>query len=216
MNLQEMRTKIERKKGQKEQILITIRSLGEEITQLQKSVIASEEAQTIIQIEARKTQAELEYRLSELVSLCLKSVFPNPYEFVVNFIIKRGSTECELLFKRNDNLLKPLEASGIGAVDVAAFGLRIAAWSLSKPRTSNVLILDEPFKHLKGIEANKRVIQMVKALSKQLDLQIIMVSDERVPLAEIEKGADKIFKVTMTDDVSSIGVYRDDQPQISI
>jgi len=49
---------------------------------------------------------------------------------------------------------------------------------------------------------------MVKALSKQLGLQVIMVSDERVPIEEIEKGADKIFKVVMKNDVSQIGVYK--------
>jgi len=208
MNLQEIRNKLERKKGQKEQILSSITKADATIKGLEKDIIVSEKARTIMQIVAQETQQELEYRLSELVSLCLKSVFPNPYEFVVKFVTRREKAECDLLFKRNEFLAKPKDASGIGAVDVGAFGTRIASWSLSKPRTRPLLLLDEPFKHLKGIEANIKVIQMVKALSKQLGLQVIMVSDERVPIEEIEKGADKIFKVVMKNDVSHIGVYK--------
>ena len=206
MNLYEFRQKLERRKGKRDQISDDLKSSRQTIKGLQKEIIVSEKVQIIIQIVAKETQEELEYRLSELVSLCLKSVFPNPYEFVVEFNIRRGKTECDLLFKRNKQLLKPVDASGIGIVDVAAFGLRVAAWSLSKPRTRSVLILDEPFKHLKGIESNKKVIQMVKALSEQLGLQIIMISDERVPIEEIEKGADRIFEVSIKKGVSQVGV----------
>lgn len=197
MNLYKFRQKIERRKGKRDQISDDLNTTRRKIKELKREILISEKVQIIIQIVAKETQKELEYRLSELVSLCLKSVFPNPYEFVVKFKIRRGKTECDLLFKRNRKLLKPVDASGIGTVDVAAFGLRIAAWSLSKPRTRNVLILDEPCPHLKGIEANKKFIQMVKALSEQLILQIIMVSDERVPIEEIEKGADRIFEVSI-------------------
>lgn len=204
MNLYEFRQKLERKKGQRDQISSDLKPTRKRIKELNREIILSEKVQTIIQIVAKETQEELEYRLSELVSLCLKSVFSDPYEFVVDFVIRRGKTECDLLFKRNNQLMKPVDASGIGAVDVAAFGLRIAAWSLSQPRTRNTLILDEPFKHLKGMEANKKVIQMVKTLSEQLGLQIIMISDERVPVEEIEKGADRIFKVSIKNRESEV------------
>ena len=208
MNLYELRQKLERRKGKRDQISDDLKSTRETIRDLKKEIITSEKVQFILQTVAKETQEELEYRLSELVSLCLKSVFPDPYEFVVDFVIRRGKTECDLLFKRNNQLMKPVDASGIGVVDVAAFGLRVAAWSLSKPRTRSVLILDEPFKHLKGKETNKKVIQMVKALSEQLRLQIIMVSDERVPIEEIEKGADRIFEVTIKKGVSKVEVRR--------
>jgi hypothetical protein len=69
------------------------------------------------------------------------------------------------------------------------------------------MILDEPFKHLKGIGANRRAIQMVKRLSdsEEIKMQVIMISDERVPLEEIEKGADKIIEVTIKNGVSKVG-----------
>ena len=91
MNLQEIRNKLERKKGQKEQILSSITKADTTIKGLEKDIIVSEKARTIMQIVAQETQQELEYRLSELVSLCLKSVFPNPYEFVVKFVTRRDN-----------------------------------------------------------------------------------------------------------------------------
>lgn len=206
MDLYEVRRFLERKKGQKLQITNYLLTAKDDIVELKRQIIISEKAQAIHQIVARKTQGELEYRLSELVSLCLKSVFRNPYEFVVDFVVRRGKTECDLLFRRDGYLYKPVDASGIGAVDVGAFGTRVASWSLSKPRPRAVFILDEPFKHLKGIESNIKIIQVVKKLSESLGLQIIMVSDERVPIAEIKKGADRIFKVSIEDGVSSIEV----------
>ena len=196
MELSYLRQKLERKKGQQAQLHKDLKIAQTEEETLNIAIADSEQAQAIIQTVAQKTQGELEYRLSEIVSLALAAVFEDPYKLKVNFVIQRGKTECILLFERDKMLLDPLFSSGIGAVDITAFGLRIAIWSLTQPKTRNVLILDEPFKHLKGLEENKKVIQMIKTLSKKLNLQIIMVHDERVPLAEIEKGADRIFSVT--------------------
>ena len=206
MNLNYYKQKLERKKGQLDQLKSDLSDTKSAIKKLKREVKISEKAQTIMQVVAQETQQELEYRISELVSLCLESVFKNPYKFVVNFEMRRGKTECDLLFERNGKQMKPVDASGVGTVDVAAFGLRIAAWSLSAPKTRNILIPDEPFKHLKGIETNRKVIQVVKQLSEELGLQIIMVSDERVPMEEIEKGADRIFEVSINNGVSKVEV----------
>jgi len=206
MNLNYYKQKLERKKGQRDQLKSELKDTNKAIRMLKKEIIISEKAQTIMQIVAQETQQELEYRIAELVSLCLESVFKNPYRFVVEFEMRRNKTECDLLFERNGKQMKPVDSSGVGAVDVAAFGLRIAAWSLSSPRTRNVLILDEPFKHLKGITPNQKIIQVVKQLSEELGIQIIMVSDERVPMEEIEKGADRIFEVSIEKGVSKVDV----------
>lgn len=206
MTLYDLRKKLERKKGQRDQILSDLKREKKRIIEAQKEIRISKKAQVVIQVVAQETQEELEYRIAEPVSLCLRSVFPNPYEFVVDFCVRRDKTECDLLFKRKTRLSKPIESSGIGTVDVAGFGSRIAAWSLENPRTRNFLLLDEPFKHLKGIATNIKVIQVVKLLSEQLGLQVVMVSDERVPIKEIEKGADRIFNVTIKSGVSNVEV----------
>ena len=113
--------------------------------------------------------------------MALEAVMVNPYELVLEFVERRNKTECDILFRRGERLRDPFYA-GLGAVDIASFALRIASWSMSDPKLRNVMVLDEPFKHLKGKEDNERAIQMVKQISEKLNLQIIMVSDERAPL----------------------------------
>ena len=98
----------------------------------------------------------------------------------------------------------PMKSSGGGVVYVGSFALLTAVFNLSQPKKRPILLLDEPFTGLKGKEANEKAIQMVKEISKQVGIQIIMVSDERAPLEEIEKGADKIFRVSMKNGKSKI------------
>jgi ABC-type sulfate/molybdate transport systems ATPase subunit len=89
-------------------------------------------------------------------------------------------------------------------VDVAAFALRIACWSMQNPHSRPVLILDEPFKHLKGIEQNKKVLRMIRKISKRLKLQIIMISDERIPREDIIENADRVFEVSIKNGISHV------------
>ena len=207
MTISELRQKFERKKGTFEETLKEIERLEKVIDDLQKDIADTEIAQAIIQKVAKETQQELEYHISELCSLAMSAIFDDPYEVKIEFTEKRGRTEADIYFERDgERISKPLRSSGGGAVDVAAFALRMATWSLSKPRTRNVMILDEPFQHLKGDEPNQRAIQMVKEISDNLDLQVIMISDERVKKEEIVKGADRVFYVDQKNKVSKVEV----------
>ena len=44
----------------------------------------------------------------------------------------------------------------------------------------------------------------MKAISKELDIQIITISDERAVIGDIISGADKIFKVTQKNKISEV------------
>lgn len=202
--MEELINILTKKKGNKDQIVKTINTYEDRVSQLKISIEDLTIAQGIVQEVATKTQKELEYRLSDLCTLALKTIFEDPYEFKTLFEIKRGQTECKLMFERNGIQLRPLKSGGWGAADVAGFGLRIAMKTISRPVTSPLLILDEPFKHLKGEEANIKAIQLVKEIADKLNIQIIMVSDERVPINEIEKGADMVFSVKKNNDESVV------------
>ena len=197
--IDDFRQKIERKKGQQSQLYkdLEIAQTTEETISI--AIAGTEQAHILIQIVASKTQNQLEYRLSEIVSLALAAVFEDPYKLKVNFVIQRGKTECVLLFERKGELFDPLFSSGGGAVDIAAMALRVAIWSLTQPKTRNVLILDEPFRFLsKGYQVKASL--MLKELSEKLSLQIIMVSHSE----SLIDGADKVFRVTIKNGKSSI------------
>ena len=196
MTTQLLRQKLERQKGQRSQIEQTLASVKESLTDNKRSLHRHEQAREVIRIVGIETQKSLEYHISDITSLALEAVFPDPYELKVEFVERRNKTECDLTFVRGENQIDPLTASGVGAVDVASFALRIASWSMARPRTRNTIILDEPFKHLKGQEANQRVLDMINEISRKLDVQIIMISDERISREDIIASADRVFEVS--------------------
>ena len=201
MNLQSIRQNFERKKGRQNQIATDLESTIKSQETIEIEIGRSEKAQAIIIAVAQATQNELEYRICEPVSLALAAVYEDsPYKMSAKFeITGRGTTECRLAFERNDNLIKPLEASGGGPIDVASFALRVGSWSLAQPRSRSVMILDEPYK---WVSRDKMPLagQMLREVSSQLGLQIIMVSH----IPELIECADKIIHVTIKNEISTV------------
>ena len=114
-------------------------------------------------------------------------------------ITGRGTTECHLQYERNGNLIKPMDASGGGTIDIALFALRLGSWSLSQPRSRPVIILDEPFRF---VSRDKMPLagQMLKETSEQLGLQIILITH----IAELIEWSDKVFETSIKNEVTSI------------
>ena len=199
MNLKEIRTQIERSKGQREEVENRIDELQSTINTVEKESVFSEKAQAIIQKVAQETQQQLEYHISDIVSLALDTIFEDPYQFTVEFVVRRNKTECELVFKRDGERISPLSASGGGVVDVASFALRIALWTLQNPKSRNTLILDEPFKFLSK-DLLPRACDLLQELRDRLSLQFIIVTH----LDELALCADKTFEVRLKKGVSVI------------
>lgn len=147
------------------------------------------EARKIFQELAKKTQQQLEFQISSIVSRAMHAIpFRDNYDFLVEFQTRRGKTECDLWFVRNGEKIKPVEDSGGGANDIAALALRLAFWSL-KP-TRPILILDEPLKFLSpGL--HESASEMLKSFSDELGIQIIMVSHSET----INNYADNVIKL---------------------
>ena len=174
------------------QIASTIKSLNEEITQTKRSLKSHEYAREIIREVGLKTQQQLQYNISDIVSLALDSIFPDPYQLKVDFVLRRNKTECDLKFTRGDLEIEPIEASGVGAIDVAAFALRIASWSMLRPKVRNTIILDEPFRYL-SINYQPAASAMIKEISNKLGIQFIIVTHEET----LTEAADKVFEVSI-------------------
>lgn len=136
---------------------------------------AVEQAREILQPIAQAVQQKAHDRIAAVVSKCLAAVFPEPYEFEIEFVKKRGRTEANLWFKRNGRRVSPLGASGGGAVDVAAFALRLAALALSRPKGRPVVVLDEAFKFL-SVDRRPAVREMLEAVADEMRVQIILVT----------------------------------------
>lgn len=181
---------LEQKTGQFNQINFQWGALRQTLYELQEQQGDLEKAQFIITEVALLTQNQLKYHVSEIATLALASVFDNPYELELDFVQRRNQTECDIYFVRDGERVDPLSSSGVGCVDVAAFALRIALWSLQKPRTRPILILDEPFRNV-SFNYQGKVSAMVKSISERLGIQILMVTHSE----ELSVVADRVFKI---------------------
>jgi len=199
MSLQLLRNKLEQQKGQKQQIENSILALKQSLIEIRRNLNRHEQAREIVRTVGLETQRQLQYNISDITSLALEAVFPDPYELKVEFVERRNKTECDLKFVRGDMEIDPLTASGVGAVDVAAFALRIASWSMARPRTRNVIILDEPFRFLSE-NYQDQASQMLKELSTKLGIQFIIVTHEMT----LASYADRTFEVSIYKGISKV------------
>lgn len=205
MNLSKCRKNVDRMLTERDYITQELDDLKQQSRKLEKDNLARGKAYLFIEQIAIATQKELEFNLNDMVGAGLNSVFDTHYEFHTHFEIKRSRPECTMSFKKEKYLVDPLEFSGLGAADVAAFSLRGASLSMAN-RYRKVLLLDEPFQRLKGEEENKRVIDLMNHLSQKMGIQIICVNDERAAREDIIAGADRVFHVTINNRKSKVEV----------
>jgi DNA repair exonuclease SbcCD ATPase subunit len=189
-NIQQLRNKLEQQKGKKLQIEKSLTTLQEQLRKKKLSLIRHEKAREVIRIVGIETQKQLQFHIEDITSLAMEAVFPHPYQLAVEFVQRRNKTECDLYFVRDGNRVDPLTASGVGAVDIASFALRIASWSMTQPHSRNTIILDEPFRFLSE-DYQEQASNMIKEISQKLGLQFIIVTHEEV----LTTAADKIFEV---------------------
>jgi len=196
-----LRSKLDQAKGKRENILSNIKTTNIAIKEIEKEVRCVNKAQLIIQTVAEQTQKQLEFKISDLVSTALSEIVnQDPYNFQVEFVQQRNSTEAMLYFvsKRSKEKLHPLKFSGYGAVDVASTFLRPTLWNIRRKKFRNTFLFDEPDKHLKerrkpsGAKTmSEKFGSMLKLISEELNVQIIMISHTN----EVIEEADKIFSV---------------------
>lgn len=196
---QPIRNILEQQKGQRSQIEKTITSLKDELKDQKHSLVRHEQAREIIRIVGMTTQQQLQFHISDITSLALEAVFDDPYELQVEFVQRRNKTECDLYFVRDGEKLDPLSASGGGAVDVAAFALRIASWSMNRPHTRPVIILDEPLRFL-SVDLQERASIMIKEISKKLRLQFIIITHE----STLASYADRVFETIIRKGITKV------------
>ena len=158
-------------------------SLKKKKVTLRKKIQDLEVAQKVTQIVAEGLQKKAHDKIAHVVSRCLATIFEEPYQFNIIFEQKRGKTEARLVFNRNGMEVDPLTASGGGAVDVAAFALRLSCLLLNQPPVSKVVILDEPFKFV-SVAYRDNIKDLLYQLSKELGLQFIIVTH----MTELEMG----------------------------
>jgi DNA repair exonuclease SbcCD ATPase subunit len=189
MNLIQYKEKLSQARGKADYLREKIGDTEALLKSRQNYLHSLEEAQVFLQKVAQDTQGQLRYHIRDIVQLCMDSIWESQVEFDVKFEIKRGKTEANLVFMIDGEEVSLLDGEGGGCVDIAAFGLRVAAWSLGNTR--NTIVLDEAFKHLSD-DLQPAAAKVIKELSDKLKIQFLQVTHRK----EMIEVADRIFEVS--------------------
>lgn len=153
-------------------------------------------------------QGQVKEYLEAVVTSALQTVYQEPFEFKVDFGIKWDQPVAELTVIDPDSG-EPVsirdDQTGGGVADVCSFALLMACWALEPEGTFiPLMILDEPFKFLDATNM-PRAAQLVKELSIEMGLQIIMVSHNEILI----QAGDKVFHVRKRRGVARVKVVKD-------
>lgn len=174
---------------------------NDRIKELQFQMNTIGDCQKILQEVALSCQSTIKQRIEKIVNLGLSVCFPD-YDFCLDFVENRNKTEVKFVVRHDGKDVDVMLQNGGGLIDVLAFSLRIAIYSIVK--NDNVIILDEPFKFVsKDLRAN--VSKMLSVLSSELNLQVIMVTH----IDELVEMSDNRIIVKKENGVSNVQTNRD-------
>lgn len=142
-------------------------------------------------------QDNLAAKLSGIVTKAISTVFEEPIEFVVQFVERRGVSECDLSLKIGEDYYDILNEQGGGVADVCSMCLQMAFIMMSQ--VNRVLVIDEPARHM-DVVAQERFIAVLKQLCQELKFTIIMVTHSQA----FSDNADKVFTVTKKGGISYV------------
>lgn len=176
ITLRRLRSEVDEQLAEWKHAKRTLKEENAALVTAEEKELDAKEAQRILQLVARSVQQQVHDRIAGVVTRCLQSIFEDPYEFRIKFEEKRGKTEARLIFLRDGNEMEdPMECAGGGAVEVAAFALRLACLVLSRPTLRRVMILDEPFRFVSR-EHRGRLVSLLHQLAKDMKIQFVIIT----------------------------------------
>lgn len=192
-----MRQKINEALTNRRQLMSDLSDSVESLGQTEALIQENLEQREIARKAAGLVQDNLAAKLSGIVTKAISTVFEEPIEFVVQFVERRGVSECDLSLKIGEDYYDILNEQGGGVADVCSMCLQMAFIMMS--RVQRVLVIDEPARHM-DVVAQERFIAVLKQLCQELKFTIIMVTHSQA----FSDNADKVFTVTKKGGVSYV------------
>lgn len=192
----ELANKVSELKGRKWAAEKELASSKKALEEAEKHLEAANGLKAVVQQVAKETQDKLRFRFEAIVQACLDAVFPDSYIFKMEFISRRGQVEVDMWLDKDGTRMDPLDSNGGGVVDVMSIALRLCCLTLSA--NARLLLLDEPFGHLRG-EARERLGELLAIISEKLNVQIFMVGDVA---GNVVRG--KEFRITKVAGISAV------------
>jgi DNA repair exonuclease SbcCD ATPase subunit len=160
-----------------------------ELEILTDDAVLLDQAKGIFKKASLITQNHLAKHLESIVTKAIQAVFfEKEVYFKVGFVERRAGIECDMWLEENGHEYEILSSRGYGMADIVSFALRVAYILLHS--SDNILIIDEPARNLDK-DKHAFASQMIKTLSKELNMQFIMGTHSE----DFISHADKAFHV---------------------
>lgn len=192
-----MRQRINEALTNRRQLMSDLSDSVESLSQTEVLIQENLEQRDIARKAAGLVQDNLAAKLSGIVTKAISTVFEEPIEFVVQFVERRGVSECDLSLKIGEDYYDILNEQGGGVADVCSMCLQMAFIMMSQVK--RVLVIDEPARHM-DVVAQERFIAVLKQLCQELKFTIIMVTHSQ----SFSDNADKVFTITKKGGVSYV------------
>jgi DNA repair exonuclease SbcCD ATPase subunit len=144
---------------------------------LRQRIVDAGEARVVFTACVSLLQAKAHENIAKLVTTCLRSVFPDPYEFRITTSETSRGYVSRFQFLRDGEEFDPFWEMGGGVVDVASFALRCAAVLYAKPKIERLVVLDEPFRCVSK-EVQQKLKELILALAADMGFQFLIVTHE--------------------------------------
>lgn len=197
---EQIKEKVTRLKGERDHLRLkhSIKTASE--NSLQFRVDNAKKAREYIRSVAEKTQSLLSRSISSIVSMALAAVYDDPEQFLIEFVKRRNTVECDLLFEKDGKVFQPVGFTGGGVLSVTCFALKNAFRRFNKSNRP-VIILDEPFPDVSP-DLQHKISKMLSLMSQKLHMQFIIISHAE----DAVLSADRVFKVKLKHGVSKVEV----------
>ena len=139
---------------------------------------------------AKLSQEHIAVHLAGIVTKAIRTSITKPYVFHIEFVERRNVTEADVYVTLHGNRANIMESTGGGMADICSFALKVAYLLLSN--ANRVLIIDEIARHVNSPQQRKAFASVVKALSREFDIQIIITTT----LPEFLEISDNIIQIT--------------------
>lgn len=149
---------------------------------------------------AALSQEYLAKHLSDIITQAIQTVVCKPYEFVCEFVERRGATEADLYLMKDGYRYEILESTGGGLADVCSFAAKVAYLLLSN--NDRVLIIDEVSRHINSSIQRENFAKTLARLSKELEIQMII----NTTIPELHEVADRIFDLSYVNEETKVQV----------
>lgn len=148
--------------------------LEKEKEKLKAETEFTKKVQALMQECGNLTLSMISMKISDIVTRAIKSIFPDPYEFQLEFDIKYGRLSAQMVLLRDKQVYYPADDNGDGVLDIIALALRTAVLCLDKRNLRRVMILDEPCGAL-SVDMQPLAGKLLRHLHESLGIQFIIV-----------------------------------------